>query len=77
MSQGAHSPVYVDVEKGQVAVCLYLHSELYIPVKAFQIVKKPLQLLCSICPDEESVTSIMEPASPGLSYLVPSSQHLL
>jgi len=49
MAQRAlHSPVYVDVEKGQVVVCLYHHSELYIPVKAFQNVKKPLQLLCSI-----------------------------
>jgi len=63
VAQGAlHFPVYVDVEKGQVAVCLYLHGELYIPVKAIQIVKKPVQLLCSMCPDEESVINKMEPA---------------
>ena len=49
MAQGAfQSPVYVIVEKGQVAFSLYLHGELYIPVKAIHVVKKPLQVLCSM-----------------------------
>jgi len=38
-------PICVDVKKNEVAI-LHLHGEKYIPVKAIQMVKKPLQLLC-------------------------------
>jgi hypothetical protein len=49
MVQGPiRSPVYIAVEKGLVAVSPYLHGEVYIPVKANQMVKKPLQILCSV-----------------------------
>ena len=40
MAQGAiWFPVYVDVENWWVASSLCLHGELYIPVKANQVVK--------------------------------------
>jgi hypothetical protein len=40
MAQGAiRSPVYVDVENQWVAMSLCLHGELYIPMKASQVVK--------------------------------------
>ena len=62
-AQGAlQSPVYVNVEKEQVVLSLYLRGELYIPVKAIQMVKKPLQVLCSMWPDDKGVINIMEPA---------------
>jgi hypothetical protein len=49
MAQGAmRSPVYVDFEKGQVAVFPFLRGVLYIPVKAIQTVMKRLPLVCSI-----------------------------
>jgi hypothetical protein len=54
--------VYVSDEKGQVAVSLYLHGELYIPVKTIQMVKKPLQVLCSMWPDDKCAINIVEPA---------------
>jgi hypothetical protein len=46
MAQGANrSPVYVNAKKTEVAVYLYIHGELCIPVQTIQMVKKPLQLL--------------------------------
>jgi hypothetical protein len=40
VAQGAiWSPAYVDVENWWVAMCVCLHGELYLPVKASQVVK--------------------------------------
>ena len=38
-----------------MALSIHLHSEMYIPVKAIQMVEKPLQLLCSVWPDHMNV----------------------
>jgi len=45
-----------------VAVSLYLGGELHVPVKAIQMIKKPLQLICSMWPDDKGVINITEPA---------------
>jgi len=45
-----------------VAVPHHLHGELYIPVKDIQMVTKPLQVFCSMRPDDKNVINIMEPA---------------
>jgi len=44
------SLVYVDFEKGSVAVSRTVHGELYIPVKTIYMVMKPLPLVCSVRP---------------------------
>ena len=63
MAQGAiQSPIYVNVKKGWVAVSLCLDGELHVPVKAIQMVKKSLQLICSMWPDDKGVINITEPA---------------
>jgi hypothetical protein len=45
----------------QLAVPLHLHGEVYIPVKDIQMVKKLLQLLCSMQSDDKSDINIIEP----------------
>jgi len=63
MAQGAiWFPVYVDIIKGEVAISRCLHGELNIPVKAIQMVKKPLQLLYSLRSDSKDVINVTEPA---------------
>jgi len=54
--------IYIDIKKGQVAISLCLHGELCIPVKTIQMVKKPLQLVCSLRSDNKGVINVMEPA---------------
>jgi hypothetical protein len=63
------SPVYINVGKGKVAVSLCVHVELYIPLKAIQMVKISLQLLCSMQPDDKDVIHMMEPAQPFVGSL--------
>ena len=40
---------------------LYAHGDMYIPVKAIQMVKKPLQIFHSAQPDDKSVIKVTEP----------------
>jgi hypothetical protein len=44
-----------------VATSLFLDGELYIPVNAIHMVKKPLQLICSMWPDGKGVINVTEP----------------
>lgn len=61
VAQGVtQSPVYADVENWWVAISLCLHGELHIPVKAIQVVKEPLQLLCFERPDNKGVMNIAD-----------------
>jgi len=45
-----------------VAVFLHLDGKLYVSMKAIQMVKNPLQLICSMWPDDKGVINITEPA---------------
>lgn len=54
-------PTDINIKIRKVAI-LHLHGELDIPVKANQMVKKPLQLLWSMWSDDKSVILIIEPA---------------
>ena len=61
MTQGAiQFPVHIEFKKGHLSLspCLFV----YIPLKAIQMVMKPLQFLCSMWPDDKGFIHLTEPA---------------
>ena len=59
VAEGAmQTPVDVFVKKREVAVPLCFHGELNIPLQTILVVKKPLQLLWFVWPDDKSIMNM-------------------